>query len=68
MIDKYKHFVVSFAIVFVLKLVLTLTMAIAITLLIGVLKEVYDYYFKTTGFDWYDILADITGIIVGVCV
>jgi hypothetical protein len=38
---------------------------IAGALFIGILKEVNDEFIGTTGFDWFDIAADIGGITVG---
>ncbi len=39
--------------------------SMAAVLTIGILKETYDYYFGTTGFDLLDLSADGVGIVLG---
>jgi len=63
--DKSKHFAVSFLLTILFGILFGALIGATITLIIGVLKEVYDKYFGMTGFDWKDILADVGGILLG---
>ena len=64
--DKILHAFVCAFLVSLIASILTLDLAILITLLIGVAKEVIDAVRKDgTGFDLYDLLADIVGITIG---
>ena len=62
-LDKILHFLYSFAIVYVLKLIIGLPYAITVGVLVGVLKEMYDWKIKETYFDLEDLAFDILGII-----
>jgi hypothetical protein len=62
-LDKFKHAIVSCALVLVLSLYFTLLWAVILTLTLGLMKE-----FNDPIFDVYDIMADIAGIIIGVLV
>jgi hypothetical protein len=62
--DKWKHFGVSAAIVFVFyALIQSIAIASAISLIIGILKELYDDTKPRGSADVYDILADAAGIV-----
>lgn len=64
--DKILHAFVSAFLVSLIASILTLDLAILITLVIGVAKETIDAVRKDgTGFDLYDLLADIVGITIG---
>lgn len=70
--DKIKHFVacllgtafIAQILAFFLTQFWALLTASQIMLLVGIAKEFYDKFIKTppTGFNWFDILADIAGI------
>ncbi|MGH1462403.1 MAG: hypothetical protein ACRBB6_10225 [Neptuniibacter sp.] len=59
--DKQQHFWYSFVIFCACCFFLNLPMALATTLLIGVVKEVWDHYYGS-GFCWYDMLANCAGV------
>ena len=62
--DKLLHFAFSAMIMFVFYALTECIVSSAIaTLTIGVLKEVYDEY-DYGGWDWWDILADLSGIVL----
>jgi hypothetical protein len=69
--DKIKHCVVSFGLTIIFSLSLSsLLLGMLITLSIGIVKELYDEYryFELNdgvGFDRYDVLADMVGILFG---
>ena len=52
--DKILHFLVSFSLIIYFGLLTGLFWGTIITLIIGILKEIYDHYFGT-GFSWGDI-------------
>lgn len=66
--DKLLHsmvgntiFVVAFIIAFLLySLWAALATAIGVVLLVGLAKELYDKYIKSTFIDWWDIVASLT--------
>jgi len=63
-VDKQLHFLVSAFIVFAIyAFIPNLLVAGIIALMVGLLKEVYDEY-TYGGWDWYDMLADVIGILV----
>jgi hypothetical protein len=62
--DKLLHFSFSLNLMFIIHLFFELSIALFITLLIGLLKEIYDEYYGS-GFDFKDILANLIGIIMG---
>lgn len=61
--DLLLHFEVSALICLLLCIFLPSWVAGLITLAIGIIKEIYDKY-KATGFDLWDLLADLIGILV----
>ena len=64
--DKILHAFVCAFLVSLMASVLALDLAILITLVIGIAKEAIDAIRKDgTGFDLYDLLADIVGITIG---
>jgi len=60
--DKRQHFIYSLVIMLGLQCVLSLALALLITLLIGLLKEIWDHYFGS-GFCWQDMKANLLGIV-----
>ena len=65
--DKLKHFWVCLCLqVFILSW-LSVLLSIALVLLIGTLKEGWDQLYGS-GFCWYDMLANVLGITVGLAV
>lgn len=66
MTDKYLHCIVSAVLVIVFCIFFPLWAAILITLAIGIGKEyIIDLWIRKTKADWYDILADSVGILIG---
>lgn len=66
MTDKYLHCTISAILVISVSIFLPIWAAILITLIIGVGKEyVIDLWIRKTKADWYDILADCVGILLG---
>ena len=64
--DKLFHAIVSCGIMLVfLWLYGSFWPAFILTLSAGIAKEVYDSYQKDNYFDWWDIVADLVGIIIG---
>ena len=59
--DKCLHFVVCLLLTMVLSMLIPVWAAGVTVLIIGIGKEVYDY-FDYGKFDWKDLLADIIGI------
>lgn len=67
--DKILHFVVMAAISATLFLAISPLVAFAISFIISVGKEIYDCFKKhPTGFDLYDLAADILGIFTGLLI
>ena len=63
--DKLAHIFVSYSIVLTLAQVLPLLVVIILTVLVGVAKEIYDYYYpKIHTADIKDIIADIVGVAI----
>ena len=63
--DLLLHFEVSALICLLLCIFLPSWVAGLITLAIGIIKEIYDKYKpNATGFDLWDLLADLLGILV----
>lgn len=62
--DKIMHFTSCFLITFILGSVFGISFGIASSILIGVLKEVYDNMQPNNHFCWKDMLADAIGVIV----
>lgn len=68
MLDKALHIIASAAIVVtVWLLVRDLTTSSSVAFMLGIAKELHDYNHGRAS-SWYDILADVIGIIVGVLV
>lgn len=62
--DLILHFIVSATIMLCLSFILPNWIAASVTLLIGIIKELYDCVKSNpTGFDKLDIFADILGIL-----
>jgi len=62
--DKLQHLIVSAAIVIIGTHLAGLYGGIGIAITFSILKEASDKH--TTGWDWTDILFDITGIALGI--
>lgn len=66
--DKFLHFTISFLLVpFFFVVVSNLGYAILITLIIGLVKELYDHISPHHVFDIMDIFYNIIGITFSVC-
>ena len=63
--DKLLHFFTFAAGAFIISMLIDKEIALWSMLWLGVLKELYDLIIKKTYFDFYDIVADIWGIMVG---
>lgn len=67
--DKILHFVVMAVISAILFLAINSWVAFAISFIISVGKEIYDCFKKhPTGFDLYDLVADMLGIFIGLLI
>lgn len=62
--DKIKHMVWSFWLTLTALLVLSPLLACAAVLLIGLLKECWDYRYGS-GFCWFDMTGNLLGIVAG---
>ena len=61
--SKLGNLIYIFTFIFLLPfvdIVTSLIAALVILLFIGLMKELYDKYYKKTFIDWYDIVASIT--------
>lgn len=61
--SKLGNLIYIFTFIFLLPFVniaTSLITALVILLFIGLMKELYDKYYKKTFIDWYDIVASIT--------
>ena len=63
--DKLMHFFVSAFLVALLATFLPILWAAVVAFIIGVIKEVWDNFCEGNRFDWYDILADLAGVVAG---
>ena len=64
--DKQLHCIVSFLLTLVFACVIPLSCSIQLVLLIGIAKEVFDYYHpQTHTCDVWDIVADAVGAYLG---
>lgn len=63
--DKIFHFGGSMISVIAFSLIFSLPISVLLTLIIGILKEIYDQV-KYNGFSIGDLIADILGIGVGI--
>ncbi len=61
--DKQKHFYYSFLILLAAYCVLSLLWSIVVTVLVGLVKEIWDHFYGS-GFCWWDLLANGIGILV----
>ena len=66
--DKIYHAIISCAIVLAVATFFSLNLGIFIALVFAFGKELYDKYVKLTEFSWWDIIADLIGIVVGVLI
>ena len=75
--DKQLHIFVSILIytfivyilnIFIKNEIQILCYAVLFTLLIGIIKELYDESKENNKFDFYDIVADIVGINIGIII
>lgn len=62
--DKLVHLNVCYAIAKTFMMLNYRILGIGIAVVLAVAKELYDKYIKKTSFDWYDIIADINGILL----
>ena len=65
--DKIYYFVGSALMTFVLSLGMSLLLAAFFTFLLGVAKElIHDLWYEKGDPDWYDMLANVGGIVLAV--
>lgn len=64
--DKIEHFIVSAGLVIIGAYLKNIAFGVAIALVFGVLKEAWDATKPNNKWDWWDIGADLCGIILGV--
>ena len=64
-LDKIYHAISCLVITLITALFLNWWIGLILAVLAGILKEVYDAKWGT-GWDWYDILADMLGVVLGV--
>ena len=63
--DKIYHFYVCFSITCILSYI-SIILATSIALLAGLIKEIYDDRQPNNKFDFYDLIADILGVIMAI--
>lgn len=63
-IDKLVHLNVCYAIAKVFMLYNYRILGICTAVVLAIAKELYDKYIKKTTWDWYDIIADVNGILL----
>lgn len=62
--DKQQHFLVSFFLLLLLfSISKSIVLSLIVSVLIGLIKEVWDH-FQGTGFCWWDMTANIFGILL----
>lgn len=66
--DKLLHILVSAIIVVVVGTITQAPLALGIGLLCGIAKEVYDNHKVNNKWDWWDILADFFGCVIGLII
>lgn len=62
--DKILHFLVSFILILLFTLIFNLKLTIIIVFIIGIIKELYDYFVKKRNDCLEDLLANCCGIIM----
>lgn len=63
--DKIYHFAVSAILLVIFALLLDVEWSLLIVLALGILKELFDRYYKKKRFDWKDLFADAVGAVAG---
>lgn len=63
--DKVLHFVGCLVIALVVGYLLVALVGLIVSVLVGVIKEVYDSRSNGTSFDWRDLTASATGALAG---
>lgn len=63
--DKWEHYAVALTITCLLRVLLPWWVAGLIVLAVSIVKEIYDKVSGKGTPDWYDLLADVIGISVG---
>ena len=64
--DKIKHFIICASIIIGTSFFGTIVLGVLLAVTFAICKELYDSNQLNNKFDWYDILADITGILFGI--
>ncbi len=64
-LDKCTHFLACYAVTMTVGINSTPEIGALIGLAVGLGKEAYDKRPGGSGWDWYDVVADVAGVIVG---
>ena len=64
-IDKVLHICISYILMTYFGAALPIWMAALFTIIIGIVKELYDQK-DYGGFSWKDLIADVVGIVLGI--
>lgn len=65
--DKHQHLWYSCFILLILMPVLGWLYGLIGTIILGLIKEIWDH-FRGSGFCWYDLLANLIGILLGLLI
>jgi uncharacterized protein YfiM (DUF2279 family) len=63
-VDKLVHLNVCYAIAKIFMMYNYRILGISTAIIVALAKELYDKYVKKTTWDWYDIVADVNGILL----
>lgn len=63
--DKLMHFCVGLLLAQFAYLCVWL---LVLPLIVGISKELYDKYVRKTGFNWWDLLATVLGVVPVICI
>jgi len=64
--DKIEHFLVTMIITIIIGYLSFFIYGMIIALLFSLIKEIYDYKIKKEEIEFFDLLADVMGILFGV--
>lgn len=67
--DKIYHLVVNVLMMLIIGIIFNIVSAIIVSILVSISKELYDEIYEDgSGWDWYDLIADAIGIVIGILI
>ncbi|MCX6784846.1 MAG: hypothetical protein NTV81_02830 [Candidatus Komeilibacteria bacterium] len=66
--DKYLHIFISALLLIIFSHWLGLVSASCLTFFLGLIKELFDKFFRQENFDFKDLAADLVGIFLGIII